>query len=92
MQIKIPSDIRALKKKVHHLNPTIIIGANGLTAAVLSEIEIALNVHELIKIKINGADRGLRNEITNAICEKTGATLIQAIGNIAAIYRKRLKG
>jgi RNA-binding protein len=88
MQLKNTYDIRELKKKVHHLKPVVIIGTNGLNDAVLNEIEIALNAHEIIKIKIAGQDRDARNEIAHSICEKTGAILIQIIGNIAAIYRK----
>lgn len=91
MQTKTLLDLRELKKKAHHLKPIVMIGAQGFTEAVLNEIEIALNAHELIKIKINGKDRKARNEIAQSISEKTQATLIQSIGNIVAIYRKRTK-
>lgn len=41
-----------LKGLAHNLKPVVLMGANGLTEAVLAEIEIALNHHELIKVKV----------------------------------------
>lgn len=46
-----------LKGLAHGLKPVVLMGANGLTEAVLAEIEIALNHHELIKVKIASEDR-----------------------------------
>jgi RNA-binding protein len=82
-------DIRELKSKVHHLKPVVIIGSNGLTDAVIQEINLSLNTHELIKIRIhlNDSKEGM-TEIVNEICTKTQAVSIQMIGHIAAIYRK----
>jgi RNA-binding protein len=86
-----PHDIRELRTNIHHLKPVIIIGSNGLTNAVIQETDRALNDHELIKIRIHIEDREELNKITNAICTQTGATLIQVIGHIVAIYRKNLQ-
>jgi len=63
-----------------------MIGQSGWTDAVLSEIEIALDHHELIKVKIR-AEREERKLISEKICTQTGAELIQTIGQIAVIYR-----
>ena len=41
----------ALRSQAHHLDPVVLLGANGLTNAVLHEIDRALNDHELIKEK-----------------------------------------
>jgi RNA-binding protein len=80
----------ALKKKLkaqsHSLKPVVMVGQAGLTDAVLAETEIALNTHELIKVKIR-AERDERNQISEKICTSTGASLIQSIGQIAVIYR-----
>jgi hypothetical protein len=53
---------RWLKKQVHHLKPVVSLGQAGLTAPVLAEIELALDHHELIKVKIAAGDRDLRDE------------------------------
>lgn len=77
-----------LKAKAHALSPVVITGQHGITPAVLNEINLALDHHELIKVRVNAADRDDRKEMIAEILENTGAELIQAIGHIVAIYRK----
>lgn len=79
---------RKLKKLVHHLKPVVMVGQKGLSESVLNEIEIALDVHELIKIKLSSGDRNERQSMLAVICEKTGAEPIHSIGHMAAIYRR----
>jgi RNA-binding protein len=78
------SHLRALS---HNLNPVVMIGNNGLTEQVLREIEVSLNAHELIKIKVFGDDRELRKSLLETISEKTGAAPIHHIGKQLVIYR-----
>ena len=52
---------RWLKKQVHHLKPVVTVGQAGVTEPVLAELEIALNHHELVKVKINAGDREERD-------------------------------
>jgi RNA-binding protein len=80
------ADKKKLKAQAHSLKPVIMIGQSGLTAAVLAELELALNTHELIKVRIR-AEREDRKLISEKICADTGAELIQSIGQIAVIYR-----
>lgn len=75
----------------HHLSPVVSIGNNGLTEQVMKEIELALNAHELIKIKVSGDDRALRTTMLEDICEKSGATAVHHIGKQLVIYRKSEK-
>ena len=83
-----PHEIRELRSKLHHLKPVIIIGNNGLTPAVLQEIDRALTDHELIKIRVNLQDREQYAEMIAEICDKTQSTHIQKIGHIIAVYRQ----
>ena len=76
-----------LRGLAHSLKPTILIGSNGLTEAVQLEIHRALEDHELIKIKVTGSDRSVREEITQAILDEQAAELIQTVGHIIVIYR-----
>lgn len=48
-------DRSRLKARAHHLKPVVTIGAAGLSEAVLMELGLALDHHELIKVK-TGAD------------------------------------
>ena len=79
-------DKKQLRSQAHSLKPVIMIGQLGLTAAVLAELELALNSHELIKVRIR-AEREDRKLISQKICTDTGAELIQSIGQITVIYR-----
>ena len=71
----------------HNLRPIVTISHKGLTNSIGSEIDRALNDHELIKIKINSRTRAVRKEITSQICEQHKAECINSIGHIALIYR-----
>ncbi|MGX2950858.1 ribosome assembly RNA-binding protein YhbY [Ursidibacter sp. B-7004-1] len=77
-----------LKSLAHHLNPVVMLGANGLTEGVLAEIENALNHHELIKVKIAGADREVKQLIIDAIVRETKAVSVQTIGHVLVLYRQ----
>ncbi len=76
-----------LKGLAHHLNPVVLMGSNGLTEAVLAEIEIALNYHELIKVKVVSEDRETKLLIVDAIVRETGAEKVQVIGKTLVLYR-----
>ena len=76
-----------LKGLAHHLNPVVMLGGNGLTEGVLAEIDNALNHHELIKVKIAGADREMKQLIIQAIVRETKATEVQTIGHILVLFR-----
>ena len=82
-----PVQKRFLRGLAHNLKPVVIVGSSGLTESVLSEIEISIEHHELMKVRINAADRETRQAYINNICEKTGAELVTSIGHIAVIYR-----
>lgn len=79
---------KSLKQQAHHLKPIIRIGAAGLSEAVLAELEIALNHHELIKIKVGEGERDERRAIIEAMCEDLKAELVQRVGYTAVIYRR----
>ena len=77
-----------LKGLAHHLSPVVMLGGNGLTEGVLAEIDNALNHHELIKVKIAGADREVKQLIIDAIVRETNAVNVQTIGHILVLYRQ----
>lgn len=65
-------------------------GNAGLTDAVMAEIELALDHHELIKVKLV-TEREERDVFREQILKQTGAQLVQAIGGIILIYRRNAK-
>ncbi len=82
-----PKQITHLRGLAHSLSPVVMIADKGLTENVLKEINIALNSHELIKIKVAGDDRNVRKALYEAICEQTDAVAIHHIGKQLVIYR-----
>jgi RNA-binding protein len=81
------NQIKFLRAKCHDLKPVIMLGQKGLTDEVLSELDIALTHHELVKIKLSVDDRELRKQIADEICEKSQAEEVQSIGKTLSIYR-----
>lgn len=79
--------LKTLAAKAHQLNPVVLIGANGLTPQVQNEIDIALNAHELIKIRVNAGTREERQNMIDQIVEQQQAVIVQQIGHILVIYR-----
>ncbi len=82
-----PAERQALRARAHRLEPTVMIGHDGLTAAVAGEIERSLAAHELIKIRVMGDDRETRADIFRRICDDLAAAPVQHIGKILVVYR-----
>lgn len=82
--------IRYLRAEAHRrgLKPVVMIGQKGLNENVFSEITLALEHHELIKIKISGKDKSEKQACIQTITKKTGSESIQQIGNIAVLFLK----
>lgn len=76
-----------LRSQAHHLDPVVLLGANGLTNAVLHEIDRALNDHELIKVRVPSDDREELESIYAEVAEKLGAARVQMIGKLLIFWR-----
>ena len=81
--------IKALKSQAHALKPVVRIGQHGVTDAVMTELEIALDHHELLKVKVSVGERLARDEVIEQLARKTRSTIVQRIGNILVLYRKK---
>jgi len=54
-------------------------------------VDRALTAHELIKVKVNAADRADRVAIGDEICERAGATAVHRVGKVLILWRPRDK-
>ncbi|RLA47201.1 MAG: ribosome assembly RNA-binding protein YhbY [Gammaproteobacteria bacterium] len=88
MSKKASWDIKQLRAIGHKLKPVVTIAGNGLTEGVLAELDRALNDHELIKIKMVVGSREARGTLAADICERSGAEMVQSIGNVMVILRR----
>jgi RNA-binding protein len=79
---------RHLKALAHPRKPVVIVGDSGITPAIIREIALALDHHELIKIRVNADDREAREIMILDLCKETGATLVQRVGHIATLFRR----
>ena len=84
-----PLERKSLKARAHALEPVVQIGADGLTPAVVREVDVALTAHELIKVRAGGDDRVSRRALLEALCEQTGASPVQHIGKVLVLWRAR---
>lgn len=87
-----PRERNALRAAAHPLKPVVLIGDNGLTAAVLKEIDVHLSAHELIKIRAGGADREARDAMLSEICETLSCAPVHHLGKILIVYRAGQSG
>jgi RNA-binding protein len=87
----ISKDKQALRAAAHALKPVVLLGAKGLTDAVVQEIDIALTAHELIKVKLTGVEKEEKLPLLEGLCERLRADLIQHIGHIAVLYRENIE-
>ena len=82
-----PAERREHRANAHHLDPVVLIGGDGLTAAVKKEIDAALNAHGLIKVRVFGDDRTARELMYQELAAELNAAPIQHIGKLLVLWR-----
>jgi RNA-binding protein len=80
---------KAHRAEAHHLDPVVMIGNDGLTAAVKKETDAALSAHGLIKVRVLGDDREAREAVYQQLCEDLNAAPIQHIGKLLVLWRPK---
>lgn len=88
MQQLTSAQVRELRAQAHGLNPVVSISENGLSDAVLNEIDACLKAHELIKIRVYGDSREDRLAYLERICAELSAAAVQHIGKLLVVYRE----
>lgn len=80
-----------LKSLAHHLNPVVLVGSAGLTEAVQKSVATELEHHELIKVRIH-RDAPVTAKLGGSeLADHCSAELVQVIGRMAVLYRRRAK-
>ena len=91
MQLLSNAQKKFLRKLGHGLNPVVYIGKEGLTETVVSAIDEALDILELIKIKIVNTDKISKHEAADQIPDLSRSHLVQLIGKTLLVYRPNKK-
>jgi len=82
-----PAQRKEQRAQAHHLDPVVMIGSDGLTAAVKKEVEAGLNAHGLIKVRVLSDDRTARETIFHTLSDDLSAAPIQHIGKLLVLWR-----
>lgn len=82
-----PSQRKDKRADAHHLDPVVFIGGDGLSPAVVKEIDAALNAHGLIKVRVFSDERASRETMFATLTEQLGAAPIQHIGKLLVLWR-----
>ena len=78
---------RFLRGQAHELKAMLQVGGKGITDALVAEVDLALEHHELVKVKVGGEDRDARDAMIADLAGRVGAALVQRIGHTAVLYR-----
>jgi RNA-binding protein len=82
-----PAERKAKRGLAHHLDPVVVIGAEGLTPAVLKEADAALRAHGLIKVRMFSDSRDDRMAALQRLAETLEAAAVQHIGKLLVLWR-----
>ena len=82
-----PAQRKLHRADAHHLDPVVMIGADGLTPAVARETDAALKAHGLIKVRVFSDERETREGVFTALCEQLEAAPVQHIGKLLVLWR-----
>ncbi len=82
-------DRMRMRSDAHALEPLVHVGNSGVTDAVVQATNTALHDHELIKVRLGKNCEDDRGELANGLATQCQAELIQAIGRIVVLYKKR---
>ena len=76
-----------LRAQANAIDTTLIVGKDGVTENVIAEAERLLTARELVKGKVLETALMSAREVSDEICEATGADGISCVGSKFVIYR-----
>ncbi len=79
---------KALRAAGHHLSAVVQVGKDGVTDAVLRELDQQLAVHELVKVRVGTESPEDRFEAADRLGAAVGAQVAQILGRTVLVYRK----
>ncbi len=82
-----PAQRKVHRAEAHHLDPVVLVGGDGLTANVIKEVDLALNSHGLIKVRVFSDDRAARETMFQQLSNDLSAAPIQHIGKLLVLWR-----
>ena len=82
---------RYLRGLGQRLTPTLHVGHEGVSDAVVQQAEVLLEAHELVKVRVGDNAPEDRHATAAELARRTHADLTQVLGRTALLYRPRAK-
>jgi RNA-binding protein len=82
---------RHLRALGHALKPVVMLGKEGLTEAIERKVNVELENHELIKVKVGEGASEETDDVAERLASSSGAAVAQIIGHTILLYRRRRK-
>jgi RNA-binding protein len=82
---------RHLRALGHHLEPVVLLGKNGLTDSVKQAMNNALEIHELVKVRVGTECPDDVDDIAARLGEELPASVAQRLGRTILLYRRHPK-
>ena len=76
-----------LRAQANDLETTLMVGKEGVTENVIAEADRLLTARELIKGKVLESALMSAREVSDALCEATGADGVSCVGSKFVLYR-----
>ena len=76
-----------LRAQANALETTLMVGKDGVTENVVAEADRLLTARELVKGKVLESALMSAREVSEALCEATGADGVSCVGSKFVIYR-----
>jgi RNA-binding protein len=78
---------REHRAAAHHLDPVVMVGADGLTEAVVKAVDAELKAHGLVKVRVFADEREAREAMLGTLTERLAAAPVQHIGKLLVLWR-----
>lgn len=77
----------AIRSECNRLKPTVHVGTEGITPALVQALDEALRTRELVKVQLNKSAEVTAKAAANQLAGRVKAEVIQTIGKTASFYR-----
>ena len=81
-------ELRRLKAAAQHLEPTVRLGKNGITGELLAALDVALEQHELVKVRFDSFKDQKRAQ-ARELAARSGSHLVMEVGHVVVLFRQR---
>ena len=71
------------------LTATLHVGHEGVSDAVVTQADVQLTAHELLKVRVSDNAPESRHDVAATLAARAGAELVQVLGRTALLYRAR---